>query len=219
MEEPCYKCGQPVEQGVRFCPHCVAPQIRVVVADPPPSTTEIAPSSNTAAIPASDSVPVLAVPMHWSQALKPCALAALVVSFLMSLGLNPFVAMFSVGFLAVIFHRQSRAAIAIKAALGARLGALSGLLWFAMSAILETLVVLIFHKGPEIRQQLLTAIDQAASRTTDPQVLAEMNRLKTPEGLEVLMILGLLLAFFAAIVLSALGGALGASILGRKNRP
>jgi hypothetical protein len=219
MEEPCYKCGQPVEQGIRFCPRCAAPQIRVVVAEPPPSAAEIPPSANAVALPASDSVPVLAVPAHWSQALKPCALAALVASFLMSLGLNPFVAMFSVGFLAVVFHRQSRAGIAVKAAQGARLGALSGLLWFAMSAILETLVVLVFHKGPEIHQQLLASIGQAASRTTDPQVLATLDRFKTPEGLEILMIVGLVLAFVAAIVLSAMGGALGASVLGRKKQP
>jgi len=218
MEEPCYKCGQPVEQGVRFCPRCAAPQIRVVVAESPTLATEIASPAGPATLPASPPVPVLAVATPWSQALKPCALAALIASFLMSLGLNPFVAMFSVGFLAVVFHRQGRPGIALKAANGARLGALSGLLWFAISAILEALVVLIFHKGPEIRQQLMSTIDQAASRTNDPQVLAAFARFKTPEGLEVLMILGLIMAFLAAIVLSAIGGALGGTILGRKNQ-
>jgi len=219
MEEPCYKCGQPVEQGVRFCPHCAAPQIRVVVAEPPPpSAMEITASPGPATLPASPPVPVLAIARPWSQALKPCVLAALVASFLMSLGLNPFVAMFCVGFLAVVFYRQSRPGMPIKAANGARLGALSGLLWFAMSSILEALVVLIFHKGPGIRQQLLATIDQAASRTNDPQVLAAFARFKTPEGLEVLMILGLIMAFLAAVVLSAIGGALGGTILGRKNQ-
>ena len=36
MEQPCYKCGQTVEEGIPFCPHCSAPQIRVVVAEPAP---------------------------------------------------------------------------------------------------------------------------------------------------------------------------------------
>ena len=34
MEQPCYKCRQLVEEGRPFCPHCGAPQIRVLVAEP-----------------------------------------------------------------------------------------------------------------------------------------------------------------------------------------
>src|ERR1700745_381022 len=106
MDQPCYKCGQAVEQGIPFCPHCSAPQIRVVVAEPvavPCGLANASTSEAAAVLPASQTIPVLALPMHWSQALKPCALAALIASVLMSLGLNPFVAMFSVGFLAVVF--------------------------------------------------------------------------------------------------------------------
>jgi hypothetical protein len=220
MEQPCYKCGQAVDEGRPFCPHCAAPQIRVVIAEPLavsvpfaetiPATSDDLPSSHT--------IPVLAVPMRWSQALKPCALAALVASLLMSLGLNPFVAMFSVGFLAVVFYRQGRREIAIKPTAGAGLGALGGLLWFAMSAVLETLVVLFLHKGPELRSQLIEKIQQAASQTNDPQVLAVFERFKTPAGLQFLMLAGLFFAFLAAIVLSGLGGALGGAIFGRRDR-
>jgi hypothetical protein len=221
MEQPCYKCGQTVEEGVPFCPHCSAPQIRVVIAEPPLPTlafASAATSQNAAALPASQTVPVLALPMQWSQAIKPCALAALVASVLMSLGLNPFVAMISVGFLAVVFYRQGRHGIALKAASGARLGALAGLLWFAMCSIFETLIVLFMHKGPELRAALITKIQEAAAQTSDPQVLTVFDRFKTPGGLELLMVMGLIFAFLASIVLGALGGALGAAILGRRDR-
>lgn len=222
MEQSCYKCGQAVEEGRPFCPHCMAPQIRVMVAEPvlPAGTfaESSAPAHASAALPASETVPVLAVPVGWSQALKPCALAAVVASVLMGLGLNPFVAMVSVGFLAVIFYRQARPTAIIKAANGARLGALSGLLWFAISSVLEALAVLVLHKGPEVQKALSDVIEQASKRTTDPQTLAMLDKLKTPEGHEFLMLFVLVTGFLTAIVLSAVGGALCGTILGRRNK-
>jgi hypothetical protein len=136
----------------------------------------------------------------------------------MSLGLNPFVAMFSVGFLAVVFDRQSQRGIMIKTSSGAALGALGGLLWFAMSSIFEALVVIFLHKGPELRNELLAKIQQAASQTSDPQVVAVFERFKSQGGLEFLMLMGLVFAFLASIVLGSLGGALGGAILGRRDR-
>lgn len=156
--------------------------------------------------------------MQWSHAIGPSALAALVAALLMALGLNPFVAMFTVGFLAVVFYRQRQPETAIKATAGAALGALGGLLWFAVSSVLEALVVVFLHKGPEIRDELLKRIQQAASQTNDPKVLEVFDRLKTPGGLELLMVLGLVFAFFAAIVLAGLGGVLGGAIFNRRGR-
>ncbi len=220
MENPCYKCGQTVEEGIPFCPHCSAPQIRVVIAEPTPPLAFAAAttSPDSAALPASQTIPVLAVPMHWSQALRPCALAAVVASLLMYLGLHPFVAMFSVGFLAVVFYRQRRPGIVTKATTGAGIGALAGLLWFAMSSILEALIVIFLHKGPELRSTLLEKLQQLSSQTSDPQVLAMFERFKTPGGLEFLMLTSLFFAFLASLVLAGLGGALGGAILGRRNK-
>ena len=221
MEQSCYKCGQMVEQGIAFCAHCSAPQIRVVLAEPAPpplAYAAVPEAQDSAVLPASQIVPVLALPMQWSQALKPCALAALVASLLMAMGLNPFVAMFSVGFLAVVFYRQGRREIVIKIGTGAGLGAVGGILWFAMSSVVEALIVTFLHKGPELRNELLKRIQQAASQTSDPQVLAVFERLKTPGGLEFLMLSGLVFAFFAAIILGGLGGALGGAVLGRRDK-
>lgn len=222
MEKPCYKCGSVMEEGRPFCPHCGAPQIRVIVAEPLSAT---APMSEAVAIPqngvglsASQTVPVLAVPMQWSQALKPCALAAGVAALLMLLGLNPFVGMLSVGFLAVVFYRQGNPGSSLRAGTGARLGALSGLICFAMASIVEAVVVLVLHKGSEIRDALLTAVNQAAARTSDPQALAVFERFKSPEGLQLLMVFGLLFGLVASIVVAAMSGAAGATILGPRHK-
>jgi len=209
-----------VEEGVPFCPHCSAPQIRVMVETPAPDfeSPAAAAAPGSTVLTASPSTAGLDLPMQWSETLKPCALAAVVASVLMSLGLNPFVAMLSVGFLAVVFYRQRQSGVAVRVATGVRLGALSGLLWFAIASILEALIVLFLHKGPEIRTELLARIQQAASQANDPQTLAVFDRLKTPAGLELLMVSGLILAFFASIILAGLGGALSAAILGRNRR-
>jgi len=157
--------------------------------------------------------------MQWSEAFRPCALAALVAALLMSLGLNPFVAMFSVGFLAVVFYRQRRREIPIKTMTGAGLGALSGLLWFAMSSVFEALLVIFLRKGPEFRNELVNRIQQAAAQTTDPQMLALFERLKSEGGIQMLLISGLFFALLASIVLGGLGGAVAGAVLGRRDRP
>jgi hypothetical protein len=221
MEKSCHKCGQVMEEGRPFCPHCAAPQIRVLIAEPVPALSMSQAMSipqNEAGLPASQTIPVLAVPMQWSQALKPCALAAAITCLLMLLGLNPFVGMLCVGFLAVLFCRQGRPEASIRPATGARLGALSGLLCFAMASIVEALRALVLHNGAEIRQVLLTAINQAASRTSDPQTIAVFERFKSPEGLEFLMVFFLLFGLVAAVVLGATSGALGGVVLGPRRK-
>lgn len=208
-----------MEEGIPFCPHCSAPQIRVIVPERPvPAPPSAAAEAPRETLPAAQTVPVLALPMQWSQALKPCVLAGVIGSGLMLLGLNVFVAMLSVGFLAAIFYHQRQPEIAMKAVAGAGLGALAGLIWFGMSTVFEAVIVLVFHKGAELRTAILAKIQETASQTTDPQVLAMFDKIKTPEGFEFLMIAGLIFAFVAAIVLGGVGGAVGGAIAGRRNR-
>ena len=219
MEQPCYKCGQTVEQGIPFCPHCTAPQIRVVLAEPVagpavfPENTES--SDEVAILPVSQ--PGVVLPVRWAQILKPCGLAALVATGLVGLGLNLFVAMIGTGFLSVVFARQWRPGTVIKPAAAAGIGALGGLLWYALSSLMGTLIVVFLHKGAEVRNQLIERINQAASQTSDPQTLAVFDRFKQPGGLELLIVLGFVFAFLAATVLGGLGGVLG-SFLGRRNK-
>jgi hypothetical protein len=141
-----------------------------------------------------------------------------IASILMFSGLYPLVSMISVGFLAVVFYRQRWAGSAIKTAAGVRLGALSGLLLFAISAIIGTAYIFLLHQGPAIRGWLLQRIDQAKLGTTDPQTLVMLERFKSPDGLEVFLLLLLFFFFLASILFGVLGGALGAKLFGRNNR-
>jgi hypothetical protein len=221
MDHPCYKCAQVVEDGVPFCAHCGAPHIRVAIPDLSLGTITSggeAVAHGNPALPGSASVPLPYLPTRWAATLQPCALAALISVLLIALGLNPFVAMLGAGILAVTFSRRRNPEMAVKAGTGARLGAISGLFCFAMSATVEAVVVVVFHKGSEIRNAMLQVIQQAATKSSDPQVAAALEYFKSSPGMAVLLLFALVSAFFAAIILGSVGGALAGSFLGRHNR-
>ncbi len=220
MEQSCYKCGQVLEEGRPFCPHCAAPQIRVLLAEPVAAAPlgEMA-SHADVTLPASQTVPVLALPVQWSQAWKPCALATGIATVLMFLGLTPAVAMFSVGFLSVIFYRQGHPGMSIKAGQGARLGAFGGLLCFGVMALLSAFAVTVPELRSKFQQQIVdNAQKWAATHPSDPQIQAALDQMKTPEGFVMMLILGGILLLVLAIVLGTLGGTLSGAIFGRRDR-
>jgi hypothetical protein len=223
MEQACYKCGQLVEEGRPFCPHCAAPQIRVLLPEPIPGPLPAGSglaSEGQAALPASQTVPVLALPVQWSRALKPCALAAVVAFVLMLLGLNLLVAMLSVGFLAVVFYRHGQGGLAIRAGTGVRLGAFSGLLCFGLTALLLALAAAIPDLREKLRGQLLENANKwAATHPSDPRIQTLLDQLKTPEGFIMALIIGGAMLFVLSIVLGSLGGVLGGAIFRRRDRP
>jgi hypothetical protein len=222
MEQSCYKCRQAVEEGIPFCPHCAAPQIRVVIAEPAPPLAFAAAASesqDSTVLPASQTVPVLALPMQWSQALKPCALAALVASVAMVLNLMaPLIAVVGAGFLAVAFYRRNSPGLMVRAGAGARLGALCGFLCSAMTAVLGALRVIVLHEGEEIRHMMLDIVQQNAARYSDPQFQPTLEFMRSPAGVIFMMVFLMIIGFLAFLLLGTLGGALGGAILGRRDR-
>jgi disulfide bond formation protein DsbB len=224
MDHPCHKCGQSVEDGVPFCSHCGAPQIRVTVAEPAPverSQEMAGPAVSVlgAAPHAGASAGALRLPVQWPRALQPCALAALIAAVVMSTGLVALpLAVLGAGFLAVAFYLRRIPGTVVSAKEGARLGGISGLLCFGMWAVLEALAVAVFHKGPEIRKVMLDAVEQTASRYSDPQVQASLDFMRSPAGLTVMMIGTLIVAFFACVILASIGGALAGAFFGRRAR-
>ncbi len=136
----------------------------------------------------------------------------------MCLGLMvPFLAMLGAGFLAVVLYRRRTLGVLVRASTGAQLGAVSGLLSFAMAAVFEAVRVALFRSGAQIREKMLEAIRQAASRTNDPQAQAIFDYFKSPPGMALMMIFFLLVALLSFIVLSGIGGAVGGAFLGRRD--
>lgn len=201
-----------------FCPHCRAPQIRVAVAEPAaaiPADSPVRPVQLTA----SQTVPVLAVPMRWDQAAQPCAVAAFIAALGMVLRLIvPVIAVIGAGFLAVALYRRRNPEIAVSARTGARLGAICGFFCAGMTAILGALRVAILHEGGKIRAILLDALQQQSGRSTDPEFQASLDFFRSPTGLVLMLAFFLIMALIMLILLGMLGGALGGVGLGRRNR-
>ncbi|MGA8762575.1 MAG: hypothetical protein WB562_06760 [Candidatus Sulfotelmatobacter sp.] len=221
MDHPCHKCSQTVEDGVPFCSHCGAPQIRVTISPPaaqPASGADALPTPEHTSAPGDPRIPAISLPVVWSHAAQPCAVAGAVAVLLTLLGLNPLVTMLGAGVLAVVFYRYRNPLTMMRAATGARLGALSGLFGFGMSAVLAALYVAVFHKGPEIRNLMLENIQQNAARYSGPQYQAALDLIKSPAGLGFMMAFALIFGFVAFLVLGSLGGALSAAFLGRHDR-
>ena len=221
MDHPCHKCGHSIEDGKAFCSQCGAPQIRVAIPEAPvellaaggnayPMVHEVEPPFS--------SVPLSSLPARWSQAVRPCALAAVVAVVLMFLGLNPFVAALGVGFLAATFAQGRTPATVIRPARAARLGAFGGLLLFGLSTILETLVVVVLHKGPEIRAEMMEKVQQAAARYPGPQVEPFLEFAKSPGGFAFIVIASLVFGLVAFLILGGVGGAISAAFAGKRNR-
>jgi hypothetical protein len=213
VEHPCYKCGASVEDGTPFCARCNAPQIRVAGAAPLPpiAATPEAAIENYTSHAQSPSA------LEWAQAL-PCAGLSLVVAiFLIAVTKSAPLGMFAAGFLAVVLYRRRCLATHVTAAMGARLGALTGALGFgAVAASLALWTA--FRSGKEIHDAFLTYLQQNA-QSSDPRVQQVIELFNTPEGFTFIMIFSLIVTLVAFLIFSSLGGAIAAFLLHRKDRP
>ena len=211
MEHPCYQCGSAVEDGIAFCPHCGAAQIRVAndEVQPPGDGVEILTPSGR----------VVPAGIQWSQALPAAGLAGLISAGLMLIPLGAFgLGMISAGVLAVLFYRRRHPNGTLSASMGARLGLVSGVLGFAISAVFTAIEMLVFHSGGEVRAEMLERIEQYALQTSDPQAQQYLTYLKSPAGLALIMASGMVVTLFVFLIFSSLGGALAATMQRRRER-
>ncbi|MFZ0284304.1 MAG: zinc ribbon domain-containing protein [Terriglobales bacterium] len=211
MEHPCYKCGANVEDGVPFCTQCNAPQIRVGGSNP---------EAGSAAELSEASFPVFSgASIQWSDGVPAAALAGLVAALLMFIALGVFgLGLIGCGALSVVLYRRRNPLSDLSPGMGARLGAVSGIFGFGIFAILSAVGMLAFRSGVEMRNALLDAIAQSAARSPDAQVQKAFEYLKTPPGLALMMALSLAVLLVAFLVLSSIGGAVGAAMMRRKDR-
>jgi hypothetical protein len=208
VEHPCYQCNTPVEDGTAFCPRCGAAQIRVASEEirQPGEAGEVLAQSD----------PVALAAIEWSQALPSAALAGLIAAGLMFILARALVlGMIAAGVLAVLFYRRRNPRGTLSSGMGARLGAVSGVLGFGIFAVFTAVEMLVFHSGGEVRAFLLEAIEQSARRASDPQAQQYVNYFKSPP---VFMAITLVMMFFMFLILASLGGSLAASLLRRRER-
>jgi hypothetical protein len=126
--------------------------------------------------------------------------------------------MIAAGILAVVLYRRRNPGGTLSPGMGARLGAVSGVLGFGIFAVFTAIEILVFHSGGQLRAALLDAIEQSALRASDPQAQQYVTYFKSPPGLALFMALMLVVMFFIFLILASLGGSLAASLLRRRER-
>jgi hypothetical protein len=215
VEHPCYKCGASVEDGVPFCSRCNAPQIRVAGVEP----LTAAGTTSQVSTPQSEST-VLPLPsvLEWPQVLPSAGISLLAAIFLILLGMPAGFGMLAAGFLSVVLYRRRCPATHVTPGIGARLGAITGVLGFGVLAVILALWTA-FRSGKEMHDALLNYIQQYAAHSSDPHMQQVLDLFNTPEGFTFIMILTLSLTFVAFLIFSSMGGAIGAFLLHRKERP
>jgi MFS family permease len=151
-----------------------------------------------------------------SSAWRSAATAGLVGALLSILPFGFLLAFPLAGFLSVLFYRRRTWGLELSPSGGLRLGLLTGMLGFAMFVVLAALDTVVSHAGNEIRQTIIEAVHRQQARSPDPQARQILDFFLTPNGLTVMIIVGLIFMCIGFVLLAGLGGAASASLLRRK---
>lgn len=205
-------------EGAPFCPSCGAPQIRVVTpqaTEPPP----LPPQGDVPLPPLPTAyAPAVAAPgVQWSAAIRSCLLAAAVLTFLYTVIGVPLAVMIIIpagGWFAVYLYSRGKGGRPVNAGIGARIGAVTGLLAYALYGLIMA-VVMVFQRG-RLLEEVRNAMRQAAAQNPNPQAQQIVEKMMTPEGIAILVTISAIFLFFIFLVLCSIGGAIGGS-LAKKN--
>jgi hypothetical protein len=217
MQIACHRCGAMLDEGTAFCPACGAPQIRV---SPEQATPPMPPGTpgdlQPPAMPVALEGPVA---IDWKRAM-PAILGAAAIgavpSWLPIISLGCCLWLTGAGALAVLFYSKRTAGSGIiTVGAGARLGAVTGLCAFLIVALLHLLGTLVTGAG-KVKQVMLESLRRSAAGNPDPNAQQILARMSTPEGLALLVTVMVVGAFFVFVIFGIAGGALGASLWGRR---
>ena len=235
MEHPCYRCQASIEEGIAFCPHCGAPQIRVVAPEdsdsalpaPTPSDQPFPPDQPIPQTPAwtqpSQGYPPGSAPIHWELAWKGALLAGLgaaVLSAVPVVSLGCCLWLLGAGALSVALYQRKLPGVPVTPGDGMKLGALAGFFGSIINAVVTTARFVAVRENGDFNRALQEQMQKATAANPDPKVqeMVErmMNWIGSPGGMATFMviILAIMVVFF--IVFTAAGGALGASMFGRR---
>jgi hypothetical protein len=238
VDHPCKQCGATVEDGTPFCHSCGAPQIRVTVsssesATPPGEPGQTSEGDQPAAAPLTDAAyppgSLTATPAAASaNALDRRAVifAALTAGLVAGMGtLVPFVpfislCMVAAGGVAITLYKRRMPYVAVNARRGFRIGALAGCFGFLLNAITSSLGMLSAGNRTALRSEMQERLKEALASNSEPTAQQMMKhlgeRITTPAGLAFLFLLSLCLFGLMFVLLSGVGGAIGAALFGKK---
>ena len=211
-----------MEDGLPFCPQCDAPQIRVMTAAQP------APGRSPSVVLEGRSEPSQTVaslqPEGLSRAWRTAnlaaglgALVALLVAVLTGVPqLALFLWMLGGGMMAVVIYRRRQHLGFMSAGMGARLGAMAGLMGFVIFGLLSLVQMLAMRGMGQLRAALEQALRTSAAHSGNPEAQQMVQQFLSPEGMRLLLVLGIVFMLVLFVALSSLGGAIAAMVVGKR---
>jgi len=235
VEHPCYRCQALIEEGITFCPHCGAPQIRVIPPDenmpasppPPPNAPAELPSQPQPGPAWSQGgmpyPPPAVGAIQWDIAWRGALLAGAGAAVLTAV---PFVSlgcclwMLGAGALSVALYQRRAPGTPITPGMGMKLGALAGVFGFAISAVITTVSFVTFRSNSDFRRAMQEQMEKQMASNPDPKVQEMVQHMlawmATPQGAATLVVLVLIVMAVVFVLFCSAGGALGASMFGRR---
>jgi len=123
------------------------------------------------------------------------------------------------GFLSVLLYRRRSWSGDPSPRAAFRLGALSGVLGYAIFLFVAAAQLALSRGQNELRDAMVEAVHRQEARNPDPQARQMLEYFLTPHGLMVMMVAGLVLMAILFVVLSGLGASISAALLRRKEPP
>ena len=128
--------------------------------------------------------------------------------------------MLGAGALSVALYQRRAPGTMITPGMGMRLGALAGVFAFVVNALVTTASFVFRSSRADFRRTLQEEMSKKIASNPDPKVQEMMQRMlewpSTPQGVATLIVLVLIVMFVMFILFTAAGGALGASMFGRR---
>lgn len=122
--------------------------------------------------------------------------------------------------MSVAFYSRREPDVEVRASLGMKLGALAGFFGFVMNAILSSLGMLSMETRSALRSQLASRIEEAVASSKDAAATDMLRKLgeqlNTTGGLIILFAIALAALGLFFVLFGGLGGAIGASLFGRR---
>ncbi len=154
--------------------------------------------------------------------------SALAAGFAAGIGsLVPFVpfimlCMVAAGGIAVTFYKRRLPYVSVPARRGFRLGALAGLFGFLLNAATSAFGMLSAENRTALREAMQERLKEALAVNSDPAAKQMVKHLgdiiSTPGGLAALFAFSMCLFGLLFVLLSGIGGAIGAALFGKKEQ-
>ena len=128
--------------------------------------------------------------------------------------------MLGAGALSVSLYQRRVPGTLITPGMGIKLGALAGVFAFVINAFVTTVSFVAFRSSSDFRRAMQEQMDKQIANSSDPKAQEIMRQMfdwiSTPQGMATFMVLVLVVLAIMFVVFTAAGGALGASMFGRR---